>query len=1104
MLKHLNRSFKTRANQIGRIWMLILCLVSMYVIPLHAQNITVKGVVTDGNTNEPLPGVNIIIKGTQTGVVTDMDGNYQITVNSADAVLTFSSVGYVAEEVAVGGRTSIDILLVPDIETIDEVVVIGYGTVKRKDLTGSIATMSGEELEKIPTANVAEAIKGRLPGVNVLTTDGSPDAEVVIRVRGGGSVTQDNSPLFVVDGFIVSSIRDIPPTDITSISVLKDAAATAIYGAQAANGVILVTTRRPTGGKTSVSYNGFLQVKQLPANRKYDVLSPYEFVQAQYEYAKLRSDADLRNFEKYFGKYQDIDLYKYKKATDWQDELFGHPKLSQLHNLSISGGSESTQLTLSLTNNNDEGILVGSGYNRTVINFKMSHKIARTLQFDASARITNTVVDGAGTSGSSQLRVKDAITTRPVNGIADELDIDLTSIDVEDDYQSFLLSLINPLELAEQDWRKRTTKNYVLNAGIAWDILQNLTYRTTFTSETDFDERLRYYGPLTSRSQQDGSSLPLGTINEDQDYSFRWLNTVNYTFLNLGIHQLDLLVGQEIYSNGGKGSAVTNIGFRESMKPQEMFANMALGNNVEQSTYESTEQNRSSFFGRVNYQLKSKYLLTATLRTDASSKFSKENRLGIFPALALGWKLSEENFLKNIQFINELKVRASYGQTGNDRIPANATKFLFKASTSNAPGMGTNDYNPYYTPDGSTLYNPNIVWETTINRNAGVDFTLYKARINGTFDLYWNTTKDLLLASAISPISGFNTQWNNIGSTSNKGIEMSLNTYIIDKNDFSVSVNLNFGINKSRIDELDGTDERFYQSNWASTDLKDRDDYYLKVGSTIGLIYGYVTDGMYSVDDFSRYDTLTGQYVLKGPEDGVYDDRNTIGVSNLRPGYLKLKDLNHDSLINSEDRQVIGSTLPKASGGFGMDLRYKGFDASVLFNFKIGNDVYNTGKIEFNQYYRTTYGNMLNNMRMDNRFTYIDIDGTYTGIPGEVVTDLEQLRQMNQGKVMWSQNGMGQATAVIHSWAVEDGSFLRLSTLTLGYSLPNKLISKISLSQFRVYVTGSNLWLWTKYSGYDPEVSTSRNSSYQALMPGMDYSAYPASRSFTFGLNVTF
>ena len=1072
---------------------------------VFSQNLQVMGKVTDAQSGEPLIGVNVVIKGTLQGATTNIDGQYTLNNCPPNAVLVFSFIGYTSQEVEVNGRNVVDVSLVLTSSELEEVVVVGYGTARRSDLTGSIATMSGEKLKRIPISNTAEALKGRLSGVNVFTTDGSPDAEIVIRVRGGGSVTQDNSPLYVVDGFIVSSIRDIPPTDITSINVLKDAAATAIYGAQAANGVILITTRNPMAGKTTVSYNGYLQVKKLPGERKYDVLSPYEYVMAQYEYAKLRSESDLRNFHKYFGQYDDLELYKYKEPTDWQGELFGNPQLSQLHNISITGGTERTKLSLSFTNNNDEGLLIHSGYRRNVINFKLNHEIFKNLQFESATRITNTRVDGAGTSGGSQLRVKDGIATRPVNGIADELDIDLTQVDTDDDYQSFLLSMINPLELAEQDWRKRTTNTYVINAGLSLSILKNLVAKTTFTTETSFDQSLRYYGPLTSQSKQEGSSLPLGTITDSRNYSYRWLNTVNYEFKDLGLHKLDVMVGQEIYSNGGKGSFVRAEDFRESMLPEEMFANMALGNTVQHSTYESTEQNRSSFFGRTNYVYNNRYLFTATIRTDASSKFARENRLGIFPAVALGWKISEEDFLKTATFIRELKLRASIGATGNDRIPANATNFLFRANTDNGPGMGTNDYNAYYSPDGSVLYNPNIVWETTINRNAGLDFQLFNGRLGGSIDLYYNTTKDLLLASAISPISGFSTQWNNIGSTSNRGAELVLNGTIVENNDFSLGMNVNIGYNRSRIDELDGTNERFYQSNWASTDLKDRDDYYLKVGSTVGLIYGYVTDGMYTVDDFSGYNEATEQFILKTKEDGVYDNKVVLGVASLRPGYLKLKDLNNDSIIDSKDRTVIGSTLPKYIGGFGFDVRYKGFDASVFFNFSIGNDIYNTGKIEFDQYYRTTFGNMLNTMNSSNRFTYIDVDGSITGTPGELVTDLEELRKMNEGKTLWSgPNSFGQATAVIHSWAVEDGSFLRLNTLTVGYTLPRFIASKMHMSQFRIYVTGYNLWVWTKYTGYDPEVTTTRSTSYSALTPGIDYSSYPRSRSLTFGVNVTF
>jgi TonB-linked SusC/RagA family outer membrane protein len=1085
----------------------VMLMFALFVLslPAFSQNLTVKGKVTDAQTGEAMIGVNIVIKGTIQGTNTDINGEFTMNNCPPNATLVFSYVGYTQHEVELNGRRSIDLTMTSSSSALDEVLVVAYGTARKADLTGSISSISGDKLVKIPMANAADAMKGRLSGVNILTTDGSPDAEVVIRVRGGGSVTQDNSPLYVVDGFIVNSIRDIPPADITSINVLKDAAATAIYGAQAANGVIIVTTKNPVAGKTIVSYNGYLQIKQLPADRKLEVLSPYEYVSAQYEYARLRSDADVRNFEKYFGKYGDLELYKDKKPTDWQEELFGNPLLSQLHNISISGGTEKTKLSLSFTNNNDQGLLVGSGYKRNVINFKLNHEIFKSLQFESSARITNTVVDGAGTSGTSQLRVKDAITTRPVNGIADELDIDLTTIDSNDDYQSFLLSMINPLKLAEQDWRKRNTKSYVINGGLSWSVFKGLTAKTTFTTETSFDESYRYYGPLTSESQQNGSSLPLGTISKSQNFSYRWLNTINYVFQNLGQHKLDFLLGQEIYSSGGKGSSTRAEDFRVTMKPQEMFANMALGTTVQSSTYESTDQNRSSFFGRANYMYNNKYILTATIRSDASSKFSKENRLGIFPAVALGWKMSEEPFIKNLGIFQELKLRASYGQTGNDRIPANATRFLFSAGTNKGPGMGTNAYNAFYSPEGSTLYNPDIVWETTINRNAGIDFTLLKSRLNGSVDLYFNTTKNLLLASAISPISGFSTQWNNVGSTSNKGLEIVLNGTIIDKGDFSVSANLNIGMNRSKIEELDGTNERFYQSNWASTDLKDRNDFYLVVGKTIGLIYGYVSDGYYSVDDFSGYDAVTGRYTLKTPEEGVYDDKAILGVANLRPGYLKILDYNSDKVIDSKDRKVIGSTLPKSTGGFGLDMRYKGFDASLFFNYSYGNDIYNAGKIEFNQYYRTTYGNMLSTMSSANRFTYIDVDGTYTGTPGAVVTDLEDLRTMNAGKDMWSgNNSFGTATAVIHSWAVEDGSFVRLNTLTLGYSLPTSLTTKMHMSQLRIYVTGNNLALFTKYSGYDPEVSSTRSNSYAALTPGIDYSAYPRSRGYTFGINVTF
>lgn len=1070
------------------------CLISSFQVV--AQN-EITGTVVDTENNLPVIGVTVVEKGTNNGTVTDFDGNYSIAV-SEDATLVFSYVGFETKEVKVDGLNVLDVSLDNDLNQLNEVVLIdyGYGKVRKEDMTGSVSTMSSAEFEKIPVASAAEALTGRLPGVNVSSSDGQPGAEIRIRVRGGGSITQDNSPLFVVDGFIVEGINDIPPTDIESINVLKDAAATAVYGAQAANGVVVVTTKSPKVGVVSVNYNNFFQLNYLPGDRRYEVLSPYEYVFANYEYARLRSDADVRNYERYFGNYEDIDLYRSKQSTDWQDELFGGSRLSQFHNLTVSGGSVKTKMRLSVSNNQDEGLLSNSAYERTAINFKLNQEIVKGLDLDISTRITNTTTDGAGTSDNAQIKIGDALQARPVNGIADEIDIDLTDISSDNDYQSFLLSLISPVELAKQDWRKRDENSYVLNAGLTWQIIEQLTFKTTYTSQNDYREDLRFYGPLTGESFNNGGSMPLGQKDINNRDSYRWLNTLNFKYNEWEDHRFDFLFGHEVYSRGGDRNFIRSEDFRLSITPEELFSNMQFGRVDRLETEEYTEQNRLSFFGRLDYQFKSKYIATATFRVDKSSVFSDKYNTGFFPALALGWKISDEDFLKDSDIVNEMKIRLSYGETGNDRIPTTASQFLFGPTTNRGPGFNNVD-NVYYTPTDNVLYNPELKWETTISRNAGIDFTLINDRIVGSLDVYYNTTKDLLLQSAIPPNTGFSLQWDNVGTTSNRGVEFGINAALIRDEDFNLSATFNIGRNKTKIEELDGTDERFFRSNWASTDLNNINDYYLEVGGTIGNIYGYLNDGYYETDDFERYDEATQTYILK---EGVPNSTGVVGNNNLRPGFLKLQDLNGDGEIDADDRQVIGNALPDFQGGLGFNASYKGFDASIFFNFQYGNDVYNTGKIQFNQFRRVTYGNLLTTMNSDNRYTYIDVDGSYTGTAGGVVTDLGQLDQLNEGKNIWSPASFGIANAVIHDFAVEDGSFIRLNNLTLGYTLPKELISRVGLTNLRIYAAGRNLKLWTKYSGYDPEVSTSGNG----LTPGVDYSSYPRSRSYTMGVNLTF
>ena len=1062
--------------------------------------IQTSGKVVDGDTNEPIIGCNVLVQNADKGTITDVDGSYSLSVPN-NAVLVFSYLGYKTIEIPVNGSSTIDVTLSPNSELLDEIVVVdfGYGAVKKSDLTGSVASIGAKELSKIPIVDVAQAMTGRLPGVNVVTTDGSPGAEVLIRVRGGGSITQDNSPLYVVDNFIVNSIRDIPPSDIESINVLKDAAATAIYGAQASNGVVVITTKKAKAGKTVVSYNGYYQAKTLPKDRKYEVLSPYEFALANYEYAKLTSESAARSFERFFGVYDDLELYKQRRPTDWQDELFGSPGDSQYHNVSISGGTENTRLSLSLSHNKDAGLLLNNGYKRNVLNFKLDQNLFKRLTFSASARLTSTIIDGAGTSGNSQLTIKEAVQTRPVNGLADELSLDLNSVDPNDDFSTFIKSLVNPIDLAKQDWRKNTNNEYVLNGSLNYDILDNLSLKTTYTTSKAFIDNKRFYGPLTGESYNNGGNLPLGEKTNTVNDSYRWLNTLNYKLNSKGLHNFDVLLGHEIYSLGGNSTFIRSEDFRLSITPEELFANMTFGRTDRLETANFTDANRVSGFARLDYQYNSRYLATFTLRGDASSKFSKENRLGFFPAVALAWKISEEPFLANSNSINDLKLRLSYGETGNDRIDPTATQLLFAGSTLRGPGFGNYD-NTYYKPTGTTLYNPNLVWETTVNRNIGLDFGLFQSRITGTLDFYKNSTRDLLLQSAIPSNTGFTTQWDNIGSTSNKGVELGLNASLVEKKDFVLGMNFNVAKNVAKIDELDGTDSRFFQSNWASTDLKDRDDYYIEVGGKLGDIYGYVTDGYYLPSDFASYNEASDTYTLN---DGVPNSGNTVGNNKIRPGFLKLKDLDGDGQITSKDRQVIGNALPDAQGGLGLNAVFKAFDASIFFNWAVGNDVYNTGKIQYNQFRRVTYGNLLSTMSSDYRFTYVDVDGSITGTAGNIVTDLDQLAELNQGKTMWSPASYGVAQAVIHSWAVEDGSYIRLNNLTLGYTLPKSIISKLRMQQVRAYVTGNNLKLWTNYSGYDPEVSTSRGS-YSSLTPGVDYSSFPRSRSYTFGLNVIF
>ncbi|MEO6521700.1 MAG: TonB-dependent receptor [Mucilaginibacter sp.] len=1064
-----------------------------------AQTKPISGKVVD-NTGE-LVGVSVTVKGTTNGVATDVNGNFKLNV-APNAILVFRFIGYKTKEVAVGTQTQLKVTLESESSSLNEIVVVGYGTQKRGDLSVAISSVSGKDIEINPITSVAEALEGRVPGLQVTTSDGSPNGNPIIRLRGGGSVTQDNSPLYIVDGFPVADLSNIAPNDIESVDVLKDAAATAIYGSQGANGIIIVTTKKPKAGRTIISYNGYGQLRTFP--RELQVLSPYEYVLAQYEFARITSQTAVDNFSKYFGAYGDLELYKNQKGTNWQKVLFGNTTASQQHSLSITGGTEKTKMSLSASDNKNQGLQVGSNFERIYMDFKLNHTISDKLTLDLTTRFSNTISNGGGTSGSATAKVGTGITTKPVNGLADFIDLSgANAVSGNDqDYEDFISSTVNPATLAAQDYRNVVTKVFTLQTALAWKVTNGLSYRTEGGVDLGFGNSKRYYGPLTLLASNNGG-LPLGEITIAQAQTYRWANTLTYKFKLGPKNVFNVLGGQEIKSALASANYNRAKGFDITLPPAKLFANFAAGTPDQILSTEVQPANMMSFFGRVEYIYKNKYILSALARADGSSVFAEGHQWGFFPAAAIAWKIMDEPFMKNATFVSQLKARLSYGAVGNNRIPPYLTGPTFSIAVNRPIGFGDTNQ-PYYTYSSSLLPNPNLKWETTITQNAGLDFGFFHDRLTGSLDLYSNYTKDLLVTSNIPTSTGFVAQQQNIGQTSNRGIELGLTGAIVDKKGFRLNGIFNIAMNRARVDKLDGSaTEIISNSGWASTDLKAIDDYRARVGGTIGLIYGYVSDGFYSVDDFSSYNASTGRYVLKP---GVADNTNITGGISVRPGVAKLKDISGpngvpDGVIDATyDRQVIGSALPKATGGFGFNASYKGFDLYTFFTWSYGNQVYNTGKQSFNMYYRTTWGNMLNTSNYASRFHYIDAAGNQ-------VTDLEALRALNPNPTIASPYSYGNASPVAQSLEIEDGSFLRLSNVTLGYTVPLSLTKRVGISKLRVYGTVYNALLFTKYTGYDPEVSTAPSGStdgYNVLTPGVDYSGYPKSRTFTFGLNLTF
>lgn len=1050
-------------------------LVGMLFPLLGSAQTKVSGTVVDA-TQEPLAGVSVSVKGSPGGSMTSIDGKYEINA-AANATLVFSFVGMKTQEITTNGRTVVDVTLEDAAHTLDEVVVsIGYGTVRKKDLTGAVASIGSDKISAIPVASAMEAISGRLAGVQITTTEGSPDAEMRIRVRGGGSITGDNTPLFIVDGFPVSSISDIPPSDIESIDVLKDASSTAIYGSRGANGVIIVTTKSGKTGKMKVTYNVFGGPRNL-AN-KLDVLTPADYASWQYERSLL--DNNPSHYTRYFGNYSDIDLYNGIPSNDWQEIIFGRTGYMLNNNLNISGGSEKTKFTVSYNNIADKAIMQMSNFNRNNLNFRLNNRPHKKVTLDFAMRYSSTEVKGGGTNeqnevSSADSRLKNAMIYPPfaVSGLTDDVETD----------EGF--NLFSPLVSLRDNDRRQRRANYNLNGSINWQLVDNLYLKSEVGYDDFRNSNDRFFGSTTyyvrNVPSAENQGLPALSFEKMSRKTIRNTNTLNYDFNKfIGADQsLNLLLGQEFIKTSQELLTNTVHGFPSSFGFDDAIKLSAQGfaNSVE--NYLSPDDKLLSFFGRANYDYKKKYILSATFRADGSSRFSEGNRWGYFPSVAAAWRVSDEAFMENTKgWLDDLKLRLSYGTAGNNNIALGQMAQTFDVRTT----TWVNGFNSYWAAS-KTMANPNLKWETTVTRNLGIDFAALNEKLSGTIDAYWNTTKDLLILFP-TPGTGYDNQFRNMGETRNKGIELTLNYAAVRKKNFDLNISANIGINRNKINSL-GLMENFYgESGWASTEIGA--DYWIASGGSVGEMFGYKNAGRYEVSDFAGYNAATNRWVLK---EGVADASSVIGT--IRPGSMKLIDVNGDGVVNISDRTVIGNANPLHSGGFSLNGRAYNFDFGTVFTYSYGNDIYNANKIEYTSTSKYHSRNMIAEMASGNRWTNLLPDGTISNDPA-------QLEEMNRNTTLWSPY---MNRFVFSDWAVEKGSFLRLSTATVGYTVPKSISSKLKIENLRFYVSGNNLFIITNYSGFDPEVSTRRKTM---LTPGVDYSAYPKSRLFVFGMNLNF
>lgn len=1048
-----------------------LCIFSLLAV---GQTMEVHGRVLDGaQKGEPMIGATVMVKGTSQGTVTDIDGLFVLQVPK-NAVLVISSVGYKTQEVK-ANKDQLTLTMEEDTQVLDEFVVVGYGSMRKVDLTGSVGSITGDKLKESIVTNADQMLQGRVSGVQVTQNTGAPGGATSIRVRGASSITGDNEPLYIIDGVPMSGsgadiggfdwaggsngqtkvnpLATISPQDIVSMDVLKDASACAIYGAAGANGVVIITTRRGEAGKMHVNYDGYVGLQTFV--RKISMMNLHD-------YAVYQKDLYNQGFSTYLNPvYQDPSLLG--RGTDWQDAVI-RDALMHSHQISLTGGNAKTQFSISGGYMNQEGTVIGSNFERFSARANIDHEFAKWFKLGGSlsyARTNEKIINNDGESGI----LMSAITMQPDIPVKDKFGnwSGPSNLSASANY--------NPVAMA-QLFNNRLQRDRIMGSFYGQF---NFTDYLNLRTEYSFDSNTSLNKGFMPTYQFGVRINNINKIYQREEHSFYWIwkNYLNYN-QTIGKHTIGAMLGMEMSRSAWEGTTLQ----KNNLTNNDIQVMGEDGTYVTNSGWKDASTTMS-VFARANYNYDNRYLITATIRGDASSKFGPAHRWGAFPSVALAWRISNEAWMRDVQQISNLKLRVGYGQVGNSNIGT----YLYAAKMRAYASLFGTSFRM------ATNVNPDLKWEASEQWNIGVDFGMFNSRIDLSVDLYQKQTKDLLLQPSVPAIIGGNgwddiaTPMTNIGRVRNRGIDISLNTAPVQTRDFQWNSNLVISVNRNMVLAMDANNTPIYGNiDWYS---EFQTATAIMVGQPMGVFYGFQTDGLFeNKEDIERWavqvDDGTGHNKI---------DRNT----GVWVGDIRFKDLDGDGFITDKDQTVIGNPNPDFTFGFTNNFSYKNWTLGIVLNGSVGGQILNYTRVK-TEGMTSIWDNQSTRVNDRVQFGYYDGDDT-----NKDISNLYILNNISTTLPRWNTTDVNRNNRMSDRW-LESASFMRISNISLSYTFPDSWMKKIHIAKLKLYANIQNVWIFTAYSGYDPEIGAYNQ---QAGKLNIDTGRYPSPRVYTFGLNLS-